>query len=643
MSLRFVIPFGMVAFGCLPFEGAVGDLHAAGATMSGASAVKVAATGTPAAARATASGTSTVKVGVTGSPQASTATLTGAAHARLVASGALQAGTATIGGFTKKPFQDAATASKGQIHLVEMEALQRSLTRDSIAWVAPFGMTPFGMAPEDDADSAIVTFGFSDAGYVSPTTGTKPNTIFLGRVSQPLRMARSIAIAPESERRVNMEFGQISLVNSDGELDSAALEYAVDGRPVQVKLGLASFEYGDFKPVFTGRSTGWTPGFDSMDLTVRDQTYLLDVELHPETYGGAGGYDGTDQLAGKVRPDCFGKCLNVSPVLVDPANLVFQFHRRQAQAVDAVYDRRVALVFGADHATYADLVGATIAGGHFDTCLAKGLIRPGSSPTLLTADVRGDSAGTYVDTTAAIAQRLITVYGSFSSGDLDADLWSAFDAAAPGTVGWYSAEPVQISAALSQIIGGCSGHWGADFDGLIGAFVLDEPDPANVIFQYDQANIRQINRVAAPSNTYPPRWRQRMGYQKNWTVMSGENVAGSVSDADRAFAGEEYRLVTSSDDQTRTEFLTALDPGQVGTYFDDDADAQDVSDRNLRLFGSPRDTLQLVVGLAAYMTPVGSTANIVHPRVNGGAGKLVRVIDAEIDAAAQQVTLVVWG
>jgi hypothetical protein len=85
-----------------------------------------------------------------------------------------------------------------------------------------------------------VTFGFSDAGYVSPTTGTKANTIFLGRVSQPLRMARSIAIAPEAERRVNMEFGQISLVNTDGELDSAALEYAVDGRLVQVKLGLAS-------------------------------------------------------------------------------------------------------------------------------------------------------------------------------------------------------------------------------------------------------------------------------------------------------------------------------------------------------------------------------------------------------------------
>jgi hypothetical protein len=41
----------------------------------------------------------------------------------------------------------------------------------------------------------------------------------------------------------------------------------------------------------------------------------------------------------------------------------------------------------------------------------------------------------------------------------------------------------QISAALSQIVGGCGGHWGADFDGLIGAFVLDEPDPANVIFR----------------------------------------------------------------------------------------------------------------------------------------------------------------
>lgn len=644
MAFMLITPFGTIPFGMLPVEGNQGALVSGPATMEGAAIVRVAAKGVFRSGRATGDGDATVRIDVASGMHAERATMDGSAFARLIISGDLVSGPATMGGLAKPPpLELAAKAPFGAIHLVEMEALQRGLTRHAIQLITPFGYLPFGMLPDEHVDPGIIEFAFSDKGYASPPYGTKASTLFLGQVNQALAVARTMPVAPEASRRVNLEFGDLTIANSDGSLDYAALQYAIDGRKVVVKLGLDGYVYDDFKPVFTGRSVSWTPDFQQLTVQLRDQSYLLDIELHPEFYDGTGGYNGTAQLAGKPRPDCFGKCLNVSPVFLDPANLIYQFHRREAEAVDAVYDRGVALTFGADHADYATLVAATIAGGHYDTCLALGLIRLGSSPSLVTADVRGDAAGSYIDTTSAIAQRLLTDYGSFDSDDLDAPAWTAFATLSAGTIGWYSSESIFISEALSEIIGGCCGWWGADFTGKFGAFILSEPDPTNVVFEFDESYPHDINRLPPPSGTFPPRWRQRVGYQRNWTPMSGEDIAGAVSDSRKAFLTEQYRIVSARDDDIRSEFLTAMDPPSIGSLFDSSSDAQAMADRLLDLFGSTRETIQFSTGLVGYLAPVGATSKLRNRRVANGNGKLMRVIVSQVDAASQQITLVLWG
>jgi hypothetical protein len=165
-------------------------------------------------------------------------------------------------------------------------------------------------------------------------------------------------------------------------------------------------------------------------------------------------------------------------------------------------------------------------------------------------------------------------------------------------------------------------------------------------FEYDQAQYSPASIGSRrPDGTFPPRWRQRIGYKKNWTPMSGENVAGGCVRCRSRLRGGG---ISPGHGQRRPGPHGIPDGAGIlprsAPISTPEADAQDVADRSLQAVRQGRATrCSWSSAWSAYMTPVGSTANIVHPRVNGGQGKLVRIIDAEIDAGAQEVTLVVWG
>jgi hypothetical protein len=643
MALKFLYGFGTTPFADLPFTPLQGDHLAAPASSTGAAKVKVETVGEHQAANAVSSAAAKVRVDGIGVHQASDATSGGVLYARLLIAGAGFALPATSGGIVKPPpLQTAAQARTGQVHLVSLSALRRAMTRSVVNFQYGFGTTPFAALPEDSNDSTFVEMEFTDRGYTSPNAGTKANTIFEGRVQQPLQMTRTIPVAPESTRRVALELGAITLINNDGFFDAPAREYSVDGRLVTVMLGLQDFVYDDFRPVFTGRATSWLAEFNTLSVELRDQSYVLDVTLQSATYGGTGGADGTSSLAGKPKPHCFGKCRFVTPVAVDPANLVYQFHWRSVQAVDAAYDRANTLTATTDYASYAALIAATLSIGEYATCLAEGMVRLGGKPSYLTLDVRGEAEGGYIDSTADIAKRMITGYGSELTDDnLDAATWDALADEVPGTIGVYFTDSILISDAVSQVLGHCGAWWGADQDGMIVASILDEPDPSDIAYTFDEANVKSINRVAPPDGTFPPRWRQRVGYQKTWTVHSSENIAPEVDADVTAVASEEYRVVSASDDAVRTEFLTASDPDPLDGLFDEADDAQAIADKWLALLSPLRQTLQIVTTYEGYIPKIGTTVALIYRRA--GSGWNARVIDFEVDAQNREITLILWG
>jgi hypothetical protein len=358
-------------------------------------------------------------------------------------------------------------ADTGRIFLHELTAYKRG----SGSWDSPFGSDPFGQEPAGAMISGEAVFRFSDLGYITLPADSPANANYDASVQSGLKLTRSLPATPEADRRVTLELGSFDLANVDGALDSVVAGYSVDGRRVRVLMGLTSYRYGDFVPVFTGRMLQWSNSGTDVTVTVRDEGYRLDKPMQTDIYGGTGGYDGGADVIGKPRPLTFGKVLNITPVLIEASTLTYQFHSRTAQAVDAVYDRGAALTADADYASYALLAAAVISTGHYATCLAKGLIRLGSTPSgLVTADARGDAQTTYTDVSATIAKRIAKDFGGLADTDLDLASWDNLATAQPGTIGWYQeATAIKVSDAISAILGACAAWWGPTQPGFCNA------------------------------------------------------------------------------------------------------------------------------------------------------------------------------
>ena len=547
------------------------------------------------------------------------------------------------GAGTPNPVVLAWEAASGRVFLYEITAYNPGLAG---SWVPVLGdIVPLATLPPGVVITGESVIRCSDVGYISLPGDSVPDTSFEGAIDQGLRLTRSTPATPEGSRRVTVDLGRFSIINTDGEMDSIVHGYTVDGRRCRVLLGLSSYDYDQFTPIFTGRMVQWGNNLSRVNVVVRDETYRLEKPMQADIYGGAGGYDGGADLLGKPRPTTFGQVLNISPPLMDSTNLIYQFHHRTAQSVDAVYDRGAALTPGADYASYAALVAAVVGGGTYATCLALGLIRLGSTPSgLITADVKGDATGGYVDTTGAIGKRVIKDFGGLADADLDLSSYADFETGLPGTIGWHRGpDHISVTAALDEIYGHCAGWWGAKPDGQIQVSRLTAPSSDLYTLSLDESDNIDLEILEPLSGTFPPRYKQRVGYQRLWTNQQDTDLAGAVTAARRQYLSQDMRLASATDTAVQANFLLAEDPEPLASLFYNSSDAQSLATSLLTLYKAARQTVRITIDLKGLGARLSSAVLLTHRRINAGAPTPMLCMDITINADKRQVELVLWG
>jgi len=193
----------------------------------------------------------------------------------------------------------------------------------------------------------------------------------------------------------------------DGDLFSKEFSsYVWDGTPVTVYKGdHTASVLGDLTPIYTGVVQS-SPSTDegTVSWSFIDNSYLLDVEILNATYDGTGTLGGTAEMEGRYKPTLIGSVLNLEPILIDPVNLVYQYHGYGAAGgVVALWEN--GLDYGAgqtevaydtnDATTYQNLINATLAAGEWVDCPSIGCFRLGGEPAangVLTVDAIGDDA-----------------------------------------------------------------------------------------------------------------------------------------------------------------------------------------------------------------------------------------------------------
>ncbi len=500
--------------------------------------------------------------------------------------------------------------------------------------------------------SGVETLRYSMSGYRTKPSDTPASTLYPAVVADPGTIRRALWGDGKTMGLGQISYGAIELINVDGALD-ALLGYGFDGRKVRVlRLANARAAYSTATVVFRGtvEHVDSDAARDRLRLRLYDRRLELDKPVQTNRYGGtttAGGIadhlaDGTADMKDRPKPFVCGKVFNISPLTVNPFDLIYQVHDGEVSAI-TVYDGRVALTLTQDYATVALLQAATIPPGKYGTCLAEALFRLGVATWFtLTADVT--QGATAADrTTSACVEAVLTKMGLTGSDNIDATSFSDFATLCDQEVGIYLDGDQTGSEAIGRLLASVGGYL---VPSATGPFQVGRgPDIGSSTWELDENTIvGDIGIVANPDTENGlPAWRIILRYGRNYTVQTGEMVCPGTTAALKSFAETEYREVKADDSAVKTKHLLAPEL-TIDTLLTDATEAGDEIDRRADLYGVARDVLTLPVALSdADDMTLGSTGTLTLDRFGWGSGKLFTVIEREDRLADGQAVLTLWG
>lgn len=506
---------------------------------------------------------------------------------------------------------------------------------------------------------------FATQGYVSKPTDSPANTYYDGRIQQPASVLRTMFAPNQTTGRSQIGYGNLVLTNADGGLD-ALLDYSFAGRPIVIKLGevLASQLDAVGATFFSGAAPTWTTvitgtmeqvefNWRTVVIRVRDRQQDIAKPLQSVRYAGnnalPNGLEGVaGDIAGKSKPLVFGQVFNAPITLVNSTRLIYQAHDGSAlQAVNAVYDRGVALTAGAAYASQADMEANAPAANQYRVWNAAGgcYIRLGGNPTgTVTADLT--QGATAADRSVGNVWQALLLKAGVAAGDISSSDVSALNAACAYSVGLFCSTMRDISAleACDMVAQSIGAWFGTDTAGKfrIGQLVL--PSSGTSIGTLTGVEVLSVERVPSRDpGVGVPAFRVKIAYAPVWETQVDLNVG--VNADRKAFLANEYRRAQDTDATVQTANLTSPEV-EFKTLLVNQADAQAEATRRLTIYKARRDMLTVRVRVDPVLVGSLDLGKIVTLQLNRyglSAGKKFLVIGIQTDMRNRIYTLTLWG
>lgn len=397
-----------------------------------------------------------------------------------------------------------------------------------------------------DASTSAV-YRYATGAYVTQPGDTPASTWYDPRVIDPGTITRTLIDTSSAEARSNpraeVGYGYIRLANIDGALDALFGGGAVSFREravrvLQVEEG-AAYSTAEVLLVATISQAQMTD--DEVVVGLKDRLYELDSPHQTVTYAGTNslpaGVEGVEDLAGKPKPLLYGKAFALPAPCVNTTRLIYQVSARALQSVDGVYDGGSPYTAGSTYSSQSDMEATAPSAGQYRAWLAGGMIRLGTAPTLaLTVDATGDTAS---NSTAAQLLRTLALARGIDAGDIDSADVAALDALNAAVLGVWIADDRTTLDVMDEVARSVGAVYRFDRLGRLRMQRLDAPSgtPVASLAAWNVASVQQVQ-----SGEDVPVGTVRLRYARYYRTQRGGDVAGSVSAADGADLGQEWRV-----------------------------------------------------------------------------------------------------
>ena len=520
------------------------------------------------------------------------------------------------------------------------------------------GTTPRGtLAPFSTPVASSYTIKVSDLGYrTAPADG--PVVAYPPYLDTAFAINRQLQLDPLGSA-VSETWGSVVLLNPDRQWDDISATNNTDTRTVRILAGrktlttdgrrvLLDPPYSALMPLFSGLATNWTLNETNLTVPLRDPAYWLTVPIQTKTYGGTGGLDGTPAMQGTPKPKTRGgtaaaPVCNVTPVLVDPAYLIYQYTDAPGTVVK--------LYEGGDGTNItpagdvANLYSGTTPPGQYRTCNALGLFQLGSNPAsgrVITVDVTGAfTVAGALSNPVLIAQAVMQEDAAMPAAYIDSAAFAAVAAAGTWIGGIYVSG--QNSPTGEQVVSTLLGAIGARLipsrAGLCRPFLLQAlPANATPAATFTPDNTVSLTRGVLPDTLDPPPAAWRVGYAHNYTIQTS-SLSPNCPAARTAYLALSDTYAQSASTAILQAYRSPNYPNPLAGALCDQPSAQAVANAMLALWSTRRRVYAVEVPLALGLSvDLGQCVMLQWPVEDLTSGKLGQIVGEAVRSSDNTMT-----
>lgn len=497
----------------------------------------------------------------------------------------------------------------------------------------------------------------SDLGYRTAARDPGGPRVYPPVLDTAFELDAEMPLAP-SEGGAGFGWGSIRLANADRRFDAVAAAQNSDGRPVRILAGRKRLDpargiYTDpdsaqLAPVAALVAAPWLLDDQALTVPLRDATYFLEGAIRGPLYAGTGGLEGTSALAGQPKPRVRGGTAaapvqNVSPVLVDPAALIYQYTDGPGSVV-TLYEGADGSNIPYDGDVPNIYAGTAPAAGRYRTCNAKGVLQLGGKPVRqITLDCTGAFPGAgAVSALPMLAYHLMAEDLGVPGAALDLGAFQGAAAAYPYPAGLVLQDGADGAALLGTLLGGMGAKLIPSPAGRLRPFVLRAiPVGARPAATLGPAEVVSLTPSALPAALSPPTYRWRVGYRHSWTVQTSD-LSPSSTAARRQQIAQSDALATWIDASLLAAWRRPNDPAPLTGALLAAADAQAVANGLGALWGVRRRLYRAVVPLPVGLPrALGDVVTLAWPMDDLGPGRLGQIVGVSLRSYDSTVTLTV--
>lgn len=450
----------------------------------------------------------------------------------------------------------------------------------------------------------------SDKGYITKSGESPASTSYTPVISGGVQFTESLSL----DGQASLSEGTIEFNNVNGEIDSWQND-VWQGRTVKLYIGDYSWPRTDFYKIFDGITAKIdSSDRDKLTLVMSDKMQRLNNTVTDTKLGGS------SANKDKLIPLMFGQCWNVSPLLVDLANLEYQIHNGPIDSIIEVRDNGVPVLYTA--------------------FLSTGKFRLSQQPVgTITCSARGDAPSSYSNDAVTMIKRLVKDFGlaaqRFVDADLDLTALSTFASANTQPLGLYLTEKTNVIDAINQIASSIGSSVAMTRAGLMTIVKIDLPQSsAGTTVTAADITERSLYIAELP----PVTAAIKLGYCKNWTVQ--EALQTGIPPEHVVIFGQEWPFTsTQTNSTTATDYKLFTDPDMTETLLLTTSVADTECTRRKILWSTQRRVIQYE-GLAhLLLEPLGNPQTVQHRRFGLSSGVRGQIIENSVDWLNARITI----